>query len=90
MRWWEMVAQRFRAPALMERMFARFDVRRPLVERPGGPEALRRAALRCMACGQTADCDAWLERQEAPADPPAYCRNADLIRRLRRECDTTH
>lgn len=90
MRWWEMVAQRFRAPALMERMFSRFDVRLRLAERPGGAETLRRATVRCMSCAETDACEAWLERAEAPDEPPPFCRNGDLIGRLRREMGAPH
>ena len=89
MRWWEMIAQRFRAPDLMERMLAHFGVRTALAERPGGPEALRRATIRCMSCSEAEACETWLGDNEAPDKPPSYCRNADLIARLRR-ADTLH
>lgn len=90
MRWWEMIAQRFRAPVLMERMMARFGVRAALAERPGGPEALRRATIRCMTCSETEACESWLGEDEMSAEPPSYCRNADIIARLRRPTDTLH
>ena len=92
MRWWEMIVQRFRAPALMERMFARFDIRTRLVDRHHAAEMLRGAALRCMACGEAKACGEWLDKAETEgADlPPAYCRNAYLIRRLKRETETLH
>lgn len=92
MRLWEMIAQRFRAPALMERMFARFDVGTRFDDPHRAAELLRGAAVRCMSCGKTKECSAWLDRAETaePAEPPSFCRNIHLIQRLRHETETPH
>lgn len=91
MRLWEMFAQRFRAPSLMERMFARFHVDKRLDDPYLAGEMLRAAAVRCMSCGKARECSAWLdETDETAAEPPFYCRNIQVIRRLRRDSETLH
>lgn len=85
MRWWPMIAQRFGAPELMERMLRQCDVDDYVLARSDAAETLRAAALRCMSCGQIDDCAVWLDRTEVADEPPSYCRNAGLIRRLRRD-----
>lgn len=69
---------------LMERMFAKFGVREQFAEISQGPEVLRRAAMRCASCTDTEACAAWLDTNAAPAEAPDYCRNHDLIERMRR------
>ena len=83
MRLWEMIAQRFRAPHLMERMMRRFGVIGELKDGPEGAREFRGAALRCMSCGEAKACREWLDEAKPADAPPAYCRNADLIARLR-------
>lgn len=70
-------------PGLMDRMFSKFGVRDSFAELPHGPEVLRRATLRCASCSEAGDCASWLDANAAPAEAPAYCRNHDLIERLR-------
>ena len=85
MRWWQMIAERFGAPDLMERMLRQCDVDDHVVAKSDAAETLRAAALRCMSCRRIDDCEVWLERTDAEHEPPSYCRNAGLIRRLRRD-----
>ena len=69
---------------LMERMFRRLDVEDVLTSLPHGPEVLRRAAARCAACDSASACEAWLDDAASPREAPRFCRNHDLIERLRR------
>ncbi len=39
------------------------------------------ALLRCTACTSVEECRHWLETHES-GEPPAYCRNRDLLARL--------
>jgi len=43
------------------------------------------AVLRCTGCSDPAHCRAWLEARAAAdaAETPGYCRNRDLLHRLR-------
>lgn len=53
---------------------------------PGGAATetdLRLAIDRCLACTDEEACKAWLERAAPGAGPPAFCRNARLLERLR-------
>ncbi|MFD1911448.1 DUF6455 family protein [Halodurantibacterium flavum] len=60
--------------------------------RLSGP-SLRGAVLRCCGCDKAEACQGWLDAQErgrqerqagaAPATAPDYCRNRDLMARLR-------
>lgn len=70
---------------LMQGMFSRLGVRGWFAEQQGGPEVLRRAALRCASCTDTEACAAWLEGHETAESAPAFCRNHDLIERIRRQ-----
>lgn len=41
------------------------------------------AVLACTGCESPGACDGWLDRHpEGAAQPPRYCRNADLFARL--------
>ena len=68
---------------LMERMMRRFGVDRLLKHVPNHAAVTPRAIDRCRACGHQAECAGWLDRNEHPGEPPDYCRNSDLIARLR-------
>ncbi len=45
------------------------------------PGELHDATLKCMGCTQSANCEAWLNKQAN--DVPDYCRNADMIGEVR-------
>ena len=90
MHWWEMIAQRFRAPYLMEQMMRRFGALEKIKQGPEGARTLRSAAIRCIGCGEARACGEWLNEERQAETPPAYCRNTDLIRRLRDETATRH
>lgn len=70
---------------LMEGMFARLGVRDWFADHPAGPEVLRRATLRCASCSESEACSDWLARHAAAEHAPGFCRNRDLIERIRRE-----
>ncbi len=45
---------------------------------------LRNAVLACMGCENPTDCEHWLQDHKAGAeDTPDYCRNRDMMLRLR-------
>ena len=70
---------------LMQGMFSRLGVRDWFVESGGGPEALRRAALRCASCTDTQACATWLEGHATAEHTPGFCRNHDLVERIKRQ-----
>jgi hypothetical protein len=51
---------------------------------PHHGEVSARAVERCGSCGHGSECADWLDHNQQPEVPPEYCRNADLIERLRR------
>lgn len=70
---------------LMQGMFSRLGVRDWFAEHGGGPQALRRAALRCASCTDTEACAAWLDGNASAEHAPAFCRNHDLVERIKRQ-----
>ena len=44
---------------------------------------LKQAMLRCVSCRETGACADWLEKAQEGDAPPAFCRNAAYIERLR-------
>ena len=81
MRMWNSIVRQLQAPALMERMFALFQVG-DAIGRLGDIRAartVRAASLRCIGCSHTRECANWLSEQSNPEGPPSYCRNAELI-----------
>jgi hypothetical protein len=70
---------------LMQGMFSRLGVRDWFAENGGGPEALRRAALRCASCTDTQACATWLEGHATAEHTPSFCRNHDLVERIKRQ-----
>ena len=68
---------------LVHRMMDKFGVDRPLQTLPRHGEVTARAVERCRSCGHAGECAEWLDHNNRRA-PPDYCRNADLIERLRR------
>lgn len=85
MNWMKLVAQRFRAPALMERMFERLGIRDTIVQQDDAPRLMQGAAMRCLTCGEMKACQKLLAEAETIETPPNYCRNASLILRLQEE-----
>lgn len=105
MRWWRKITRRLGAPDLMRRMFERFGVREMLAGH-GDVEAahiLRAAAVRCMSCNASRQCEQWLDEAQwlaetgapgkatTPIDvPPSWCRNAELVSALKRGTGALH
>ncbi|WP_417588239.1 DUF6455 family protein [Pararhodobacter oceanensis] len=55
-----------------------------MVDRRMSGQELRNAVFACVGCEGGARCPDWLEAHSAGAeDTPAYCRNRDLLQRLR-------
>jgi hypothetical protein len=66
----------------MERMMRRFHVDDALATLP---QRMRTDAVeRCRSCGRQELCRAWLDAGTQAPEPPAYCRNGQLIDDLRR------
>jgi hypothetical protein len=68
--------------ALMGRMMRTLGVDRQLKVVPDHAAVTNRAANRCRACGHQDECSTWLDDHHQADEPPAYCRNSDLIARL--------
>jgi hypothetical protein len=73
-----------RHSALMRRMAetVQADVGEGLVQGRLTGEELRGAVLGCTTC-DAETCEAWLDTHPDPPEPPAFCRNRDLLMRLR-------
>ena len=69
--------------ALMGRMMRKFGVDRWLKIMPNHAAVTSRAVDRCRSCGHQDECAKWLDRNDRPDEPPDFCRNSDLIARLR-------
>jgi hypothetical protein len=74
--------------ALMERMMQKFSVDRQLKCLPHHAAVVSRAVDRCRSCGHQDACADWLEHNDRPDEPPDFCRNRDLIARLRHHWPT--
>ncbi|MBZ9672871.1 DUF6455 family protein [Mesorhizobium sp. B2-1-8] len=68
--------------ALMDRMMRTLGVDRQLTVVADHAAVTNRAVNRCRSCGHQDDCSAWLDNHHHADEPPAYCRNSDLIARL--------
>jgi hypothetical protein len=68
---------------LLDRMMTAMDVRPAVRQIPDGPELLRNAAHRCLTCSSADRCTEFLDATEHVAEAPEYCRNKDLLDRLR-------
>ena len=76
---------------MLNRVFAQVALMDGMMERVGAdPVAAAReeagmawyeARTKCIGCCSGALCRAWLARARWPAQPPAFCHNADFLRR---------
>lgn len=73
-----------RHSALMRRMAetVQADVGEGLIQGRLTGEELRSAVLGCTTC-DAETCEAWLDTHAQAATPPSFCRNRDLLTRLR-------
>ncbi|OBQ71307.1 DUF6455 family protein [Mesorhizobium erdmanii] len=69
--------------ALMDRMMRKLGVDRQLKVVADQIQVTNRAVDRCRSCGHQEECSTWLDNEQNANHPPAYCRNSDLIARLR-------
>ena len=70
---------------LMEAMFERLGANAWFARNAHGPEVLRRATVRCGTCDSTKACSQWLDANPVAQEAPAFCRNHDLLERIRRD-----
>ena len=70
-------------PDLMQRMFVRLGVRDWFAQEPQRAEAYRRAAIRCGTCSHGDACQQWLDSSVEATHAPGFCRNAQMIERIR-------
>lgn len=70
---------------LMDDMMVTLQVRQALSELPNSGHVLRRAAIRCLNCGESESCKAWLDGHWQEDEAPSYCRNRDLFARIKRQ-----
>ena len=82
-----MYQRMIRKADLMEKMIDTVDVRDALEDRPDHANVLRRAASRCMTCGQPDACSELLDDHASADEAPSYCRNHDLFARLKHEIE---
>lgn len=68
---------------LLERMIDRLSLRRQIKELNDAPGVMRRATIRCLSCGHSEACSAWLDEHPDADEAPLYCRNHDLFERIR-------
>ncbi|MEM8877831.1 MAG: DUF6455 family protein [Pseudomonadota bacterium] len=66
------------------------DLAEALIKEQLSPEDYRRAVVSCTRCSQPGACDAWLDaHQSSDEQPPAYCRNRQMLVDLaERQSDT--
>ncbi len=69
---------------LMEGMIARLGLRDAMSSVPHAHEVKRRALLRCTTCEEPDVCEAWLNEHASADEAPHFCRNHDLMARLKR------
>jgi len=68
---------------LMDRMMRKLGVDRQLKVVADHTAVTKRAVDRCRSCGHQDECSVWLDEHQQADNPPDYCRNSDLIARLR-------
>lgn len=68
---------------MLEGMIARVGVREAMSEVPHGAEVKRRALARCMTCDEPDACEVWLDEHVSADETPHFCRNHDLLARLK-------
>ena len=69
---------------LFEGMVQKLELEDHMSGLPHATEVYRRAANRCLSCSEGDACEEWLKRSDAPDEAPAYCRNHDLLMRLKK------
>jgi len=47
------------------------------------PDDIATAVLRCAECSDPEHCAKWQAARTGPSQPPAYCRNGELLERLK-------
>ena len=77
------IARIDRHSELFEKMMARIGVRDKLADIDNIGPVYRRAAMRCVGCTGTEECETWLEEHEHAEEAPEYCRNRALFARLK-------
>lgn len=73
---------------LFDVMVNRLGLRTGLAERPQSETVIKRARERCADCGREDTCQAWMMENAQPETAPYFCRNHDMLERLKREVET--
>jgi hypothetical protein len=74
--------------ALMDRLMERVGVDPGAAARDSGGAAWYEARSKCIACCSGKQCRDWLANlpdDGPPVEPPAFCHNADFLRRCRKQ-----
>lgn len=69
---------------LFEGMVRKLQLNDHMAGLPHSAEVYRRAANRCLSCGEGDACEEWLKSSDAPVEAPSYCRNHDMLLRLKK------
>ena len=69
---------------LFEQMVKKLNLRDELSAVPRSPEVTRRAFSRCLTCAEPGACAEWLEETPVADEAPDYCRNHDMLERLKK------
>ncbi|PHP68089.1 hypothetical protein CSC94_05355 [Zhengella mangrovi] len=74
---------------LFEGMVCKLGLDDRMAGLPHAAEVHRRAANRCLSCSEGDACEEWLKGSGTPDEAPGYCRNHDMLMRLKKLEDAT-
>lgn len=72
---------------LFETMVQKLGLRPALARLPHAADVKRRAANRCISCRDGESCETWLKQATSEDTPPDFCRNHDMLVRLKQVCE---
>ncbi len=72
---------------LFETMVQKLGLRPALARLPHAADVKRRAANRCISCRYGDSCETWLKQATSDDTPPDFCRNYDMLVRLKQVCE---
>ncbi|MCI5075840.1 DUF6455 family protein [Oricola sp.] len=68
-------------------MVEKLGLRQALDARPQVEAVVKRAQSRCAGCGREDSCQVWLSDNDSPAEAPYFCKNHDMLERLKHEVE---
>ena len=68
---------------LFETMVTKLGLQPGLARLPHVADVKRRAVNRCISCSNPDGCESWLDKATANDMPPDFCRNHDMLVRLK-------